>query len=162
MSTRIQSGAFMGALVVIGVVMSFVLGTDGTPPLWVPLAQLVAGIAVHFLVEAVGYRPEPLDPAMSDQEATSAGRIRWTSSMTLRMALIEAIAIVSLVGAFVLDRGIWTYAGGALVSLALMAVHVWPGSRPVTKTADALDADGKPSFLREAFGLPTPGPYQQF
>lgn len=161
-SARLQCGAFMGALVVIGIVFSFELGTKASPPTWVPLAQVVAGLVIHFLVEAIGYRPEPLDPSMSDEDAAQAGRMRWQSTMMLRFAIIEALAIASLVGAFVLDRGVWTYAGGALVALALMAIHVWPGSRSVARTADALESRGQASFLREAFGVPAAGPFQQF
>lgn len=162
LSARTLTGSLMGALVLFGVVLSFVLGTSTTPPPWVPLVQLIAGVAIHFLVEAVGYRPEPLDAEMDDEEASAAGRLRWQSSMMLRFAMVEVIAIASVVVAFVTDGGVWTYAGGALVSLALMAVHVWPGSRSVTRTAEALEADGRASFLRESFGLPAPGPVQQF
>lgn len=162
LSARILSGTLMAALVFIGISLFFVLGTDTTPPTWVPLAQLAAGIAIHFVVEAIGYRPQPLDPSMSDEDAATAARTRWQSSMILRFALIEAIAIVSIVVAFVVDGGVWTYAVGALVSLALMALHVWPAARSVGKTADALEAQGQSSFLREAFGVPAPGAIQQF
>lgn len=151
----------MGALVFIGIAMFFVLGTDTTPPTWVPLVQLGAGVAVHLVLGAIGYRVPPLDPTLSDEEAATAGRMRWQSSMMLRFALSEVVAIASLVAAFVIDGGVWTYLGGALVSLALMAVHVWPGTRSVTRTAEALEAGGRASFLRETFGLPTPGPIQQ-
>ena len=82
--------------------------------------------------------------------------------MMLRFALSEVIAIASLVAAFVVEGGLGAYAVGALVSLALMAVHVWPWARPVTKVADALEASGRPSFLRETFGVPAQGPIQQF
>ncbi|MEO7269379.1 MAG: hypothetical protein ABIW49_09275 [Knoellia sp.] len=162
LSARMLSGSLMGALVFLGVAMSFVLGTAASPPVWVPLAQILAGAVMYFVVEAIGYRPQPLDPGMSDVDAATAGRVRWQSSMILRFALIEVIAIVSLVAAFVIDGGVWTYAVGALVSLALMAVHVWPGVRSISRTADALEAQGRTSFLREAFGLPAPGPLQQF
>ncbi len=151
----------MGALVAIGVVMVFVLGTDSTPPTWVPLVQVGAGLAIHLVVETVGYRLPPLDPSMDDDAAASAARLRWQSSMMLRFALSEVLAIGSLAAAFVIDGGVWTYVGGALVSLALMAVHVWPGARSVTRTAEALEAGGQPSHLRETFGLPAAGPIQQ-
>lgn len=42
-----------------------------------------------------------------------------------------------------------------------MRVHVWPGSRPVGKFADALEAGGRSSGLRESFGLSAPGPIQR-
>ncbi|WP_404382292.1 hypothetical protein LL946_15725 [Knoellia locipacati] len=161
LSARTLCGALMGALVLIGVAMSFVLGTDSAPPTWVLLVQVGAGIAIHLLVETLGYRLPPLDPSLGDDEAANAGRLRWQSSMMLRFALTEALAIGSLVAAFVFDGGVWTYVGGALVSLALMAVHVWPGERSVTRTAEALEAGGQSSHLRETFGLPAAGPIQQ-
>ena len=59
------------------------------------------------------------------------------------------------------DGDLLTYLGGAVVSLVLMAVHVWPWARPVGKVADALEADGRRSGLREAFGLSPAGPIQR-
>ncbi|WP_156971349.1 hypothetical protein [Knoellia sinensis] len=162
LSARTLCGALMGALVFFGVALFFVLGTDATPPVWVLLVQLGVGVAIHLAVEAAGYRAEPLDPSMSDEDAASAGRVRWQSSMMLRFALIEVVAIGSLVAAFIIDGGVWTYAVGAVVSLALMVLHVWPGARSVNKTAEALEANGQASFLRETFNVATPGPIQQF
>ena len=161
-SVRILSGSLMAALVFFGVALFFVLGSEDTPPLWVPVAQVAAGVAVHVLLETIGYRVPPLDTDLSDADAQQAARARWQTSMMLRFALSEAIALLSLAAAFVLDGGVWTYLGGAVVSLALMAVHVWPGARPVGKVADALEASGRRSHLREEFGVPAPGPIQQF
>ena len=69
MSARILAGSLMGALLFIGVALFYVLPTDGAPPLWVFLAQVVAGIAIHFFLEAIGYRVQALDPSMSDDDA---------------------------------------------------------------------------------------------
>ena len=162
MSVRILSGSLMAALVFFGVALFFVLGTEDTPPVWVPVAQVAAGVAVHLVLETIGYRMPPLDTDLSDDDAREAARARWQSSMMLRFALSEAIALASLAAAFVLDGGVWTYLGGAVVSLALMAVHVWPWARPVDRVATALEASGRRSHLREEFGVPVPGPIQQF
>jgi hypothetical protein len=82
--------------------------------------------------------------------------------MIMRFAIAEFVAIASVAAAFVLpDGSILTYLGGAVVSLVLMVVHVWPGARPVGKVADALEAGGRRSGLREAFGLSAPGPIQR-
>lgn len=156
MSARILSSTLMGALVFIGVALVFVLPTDETPPLWVPLAQVAAGVAVHVALEAIGYRVQPLDPGQSDDDAAAAGRLRWQSAMILRFALSEFVALASIAAAFVLQTGgFLVYAVGALVSLVLMFVHVWPWARPVGRTADALEANGKASHLRQTFGLPS-------
>lgn len=80
----------------------------------------------------------------------------------LRFAISEFVAIASIAAAFVLPDGdVLVHVGGALVSLVLMVVHVWPWARPVGKTADALEAGGRRSGLREAFGVSSSGPIQQ-
>ena len=118
MSARILAGSLMGALLFIGVALFYVLPTDGAPPLWVFLAQVVAGIAIHFFLEAIGYRVQALDPSMSDDDAAAAARVRWQSSMILRFALCEVVALASIAAAFVLEEGgFLVYAVGALVSL---------------------------------------------
>ena len=160
MSVRILAGSLMGALLFIGIALAFVSSEPllTAPFWWVTAAQVVAGIAVHVMLEAIGYRAAPLDPSMSDDEATRAAQQRWQAGMVTRFAVSEFIAIVSVAAAFVLAHGLFlTYVGGAVVSLLLMLVHVWPGRRPVGKVADALESNGKPSHLREAFGYAQPG-----
>ncbi len=154
LSTRMLAGSLMGALVFIAIALSFVLPTDETPPVWVPFAQLVAGVGIHAVLEAIGYRAQPLAAGLSQDDATAAGQARWQSGMILRFALSESVAIASIAAAFVLPQGgFMIYAFGGLVSLVLMAVHVWPWSRPVGKAADALEASGQRSHLRETFGV---------
>lgn len=162
LSTRLLSGSLMSAPLIMGMALFYVLPTDETPPVWVFLALVVAGVAIHVFLEAFGYRVQALDPSMSDDDAAAAGRVRWQSSMILRFALSEFVALASIVAAFVIEPGGFVgYAVGALVSLVLMIVHVWPWARPIGKTADALEAAGQPSYLREAFGLSAPGPFQR-
>lgn len=152
------AASYMGALVVMGVVLLFVLGTETMPPTWFVVGVLAAGVVAHFLIGAVGYRPQPLEPGMAEDEAVAEGRVRYQSSMTLRFAIAEVIAILSLVLAFVVQGSWWMYALGAVVSFILMAMHVWPGSGPVGKSADALESKGQPSYLREQFGYAVSGP----
>ena len=155
MSMRILSSALMGALFFIAIALYFVLPTDEVPPLWVPAAQLLAGFSVHLLLDAVGYRTLPLDSSLSDNDAKAQSRLRFQAATTMRFAFSEAIAIASIVLAFVLvEGGFLVYAVGMVVALVLMIVHVWPWSRPVGRFADNLEAAGKPSGLREAFGIP--------
>lgn len=153
-TVRILAASLMGALVVMGVALSVVLPPEGSPSIVVLLAQLVAGVLVHLLLEAIGYRTPPLATDLTDEEAAAQARTRWQSGMILRSAVSELIAIASIAAAFVLPDGdIVVYLGGALVSLALMVVHVWPWARPVGRTAEALEAGGKRSGLREALGV---------
>ena len=154
LSSRILASSLMSALVVLGVALSVVLPPDGSLSIVVLLAQVVAGVVVHGLLDAIGYRMPALATDLTEEAAEAEARTRWQSGMILRFAISEFIAIASIAAAFVLPDGdILVYAGGALVSLVLMAVHVWPWARPVGRTADALEAGGRRSGLREAFGL---------
>lgn len=158
LSTRVLAASLMGALVFIGIALFFVLGTqeDGlaAPSLAVLLVQLAAGVAVHVVLEAVGYRADPLDPSLPEDEAARTAREVWQAGMVLRFALSEFIAIASVAGAFLVPEGGYlTYLAGALVSLALMLLHVWPGARPVGKVAAGLEERGQSSHLRETFGV---------
>lgn len=162
LSTRILAGSLMGALVVIGVALSVVLPAHAHVSVVVLLAQVLGGVAAHLLLEAVGYRTPALSLSLTDDDAATQARTRWQALMIMRFAIAEFIAIASIAAAFVLpDGSIVTYLGGAVVSLALMFVHVWPGARPVDKVAEALEAGGKRSGLRETFGLSSPGPIQR-
>lgn len=162
LSTRLLAGSLMGALVVIGVALSVVLPAPGSVSLTVLAVQVAAGIAAHLLIESVGYRTPALSTSLTDDEAAAQARARWQAVMIMRFAIAEFVAIASVAAAFVLpDGSILTYLGGAVVSLALMVVHVWPGARPVGKVADALEAGGRHSGLREAFGRSAPGPVQR-
>lgn len=166
--TRVLAGALMGALVAIAAVMYVVLAVTedvlAPPPLWLVAAQLVAGLAAHGLCETVGYRTQPLDPSLGAEEARTVARARFQAGMIVRFAACEVVAIGSLAVAFVLDEGGWLgYVTGAVVSLVLMAVHVWPWRRPVDRTRAVLERDGVASGLRADFGLPDarPGPIQE-
>ena len=154
LTTRVLAASLMGALVVMGVALAVVLPPEGSMSVTVLLVQVVAGLAAHGLLEAIGYRTPPLAPDLTDEAAAAQARTRWQSGMFLRFAVSEFIAIASIAAAFVLPDGdILTYLGGAVVSLVLMGVHVWPWARPVGRTADALEASGRASGLREAFGV---------
>ena len=53
------------------------------------------------------------------------------------------VAIVAIAASFVVSSGGYVLVlGGCAVTLALVAVHVWPWRRPVDRTATALERDG--------------------
>ncbi|MGZ5399247.1 MAG: hypothetical protein ACXWDM_04485 [Nocardioides sp.] len=156
----ILAGALMSALVIIPVALYFVLGTtEGAlrmPPLLLVAAPLVAGVAVHALLEAVGYRTAAITPGTSEEEARRSALVEYQSAMVRRLALSEAIALVSVALGFVVSEGGYVLVLlGCATSLVLMAVHIWPGARPVNKTVASLERDGAQSRLGEAFGMET-------
>lgn len=156
-STTMLALSLMGALVIIPVAVFFVVGSeDGAlhAPATVLLVGIpVAGVVMHLLLETIGYRVQAIAPGTPEDAASSQAVARWQASMIQRFALSEAIAIVSLALCFVVeDGGYVLLLLGCATSLALMAVHVFPWSRPVGKVADALERDGARSGLREVFG----------
>jgi len=155
-SSRTLAMTLMGSLVLIVLALWFVLGgQEGalTPPVPVVVGQLVAGLIVHLALEKIGYLVGPLERGLDPDEATRRALVAWTTKMALRFVLSEAVALVSIVVAFSVPEGSFVVvAVGAIVSLLLMLVHVWPGARPVGKLADELEGEGQPSGLREAFG----------
>lgn len=154
-TARTMALAMIGGLVVLVLAMWFVVGQDsGAPvPVAIVAGQLVAGVLVHGLLDRIGYRAEPLERGLEPDVATRRSLAAWTSTMSLRFALSDAIAIISIALTFALTTGFAVVLVGAAVSLVLVLVHVWPGSRPVGRLADNLERDGQRSGLREAFGM---------
>lgn len=165
LSARILVVSLISGLFVFALALFFVFaGQDplAAPPLVVPVVQVMAGVAVHAILETIGYRVAPLDLSLSEEAAATKGRQTWQSTMIVRFAFSESIAIASLAAAFVVSDGGWlTYLGGMVVSLVLMVVHVWPWARPVGKVAEGLEHGGRSSHLRETFGLASSGPVQR-
>jgi hypothetical protein len=160
-TTRILAGGLMGALVVMAIALYVVLSatTDiaASPPLWLVGAQVAAGLSVHYLNEAAGYRTTAIAPGTAREEAAAQARLAFQSAMIRRFAFSEVIAIASIAAAFIVTSGGFLgYVSGALVSLALMVVHVWPWARPVARTAASLERDGGRSYLLEEFGFSGP------
>ena len=163
---RVLAGSLAGGVLVLAVAMWFVLGSEddalAAPPLALLVALLVAlpviGVAVHVVLDVIGYRPAPLDPALPADEAVREAMVRYQAGTVLRFAVSEAVAIVAIAASFVVSSGGYLLVlGGCAVTLALVAVHVWPWRRPVDRTATALERDGARSGLREAFGVGTSG-----
>src|SRR5688572_915304 len=100
---RVLAAALMGGVVLIGVALAFVLPLDESPPTWVTLGLIGAGVAAHLGLDAVGYRPTSADPVAVLQ-----------AGMIVRSAFAEAIAVAAAALAFVLpEGGFSTYGVGA-------------------------------------------------
>ena len=147
------AGAVMGSVVIAAIVLG-VAFPEGerfdAPPLWLVAAQVAAAVVVHLLVEAIGYRTAALHLETSEAEARTMAARAFTSGTVVRLGLCESIALGSVAAAFLVDSG--GYVGiltGAAISLALMAVHAWPGDGPIEKTRTSLERDGGRSYLRE-------------
>lgn len=156
--SAILAASTIGMLVVLGVISYVVLAPDladlTAPPWWLLGGQLVAGLALHLLLDAVGYRTPAVRPGTPPEEAQRAGVAAYTSRTVVRLALCETVALVSLALVFAWGAEEWPgYVTGAAISVVLLVVHVWPWSRPVDRTRASLERDGARVPLREAFGL---------
>ena len=157
--SRVLAGTTIGVLAMLAVVSYPLLTGEGPlsgPPLWLVGVQLAAGLLLHLVLEAVGYRAAAVPPGTPEEEVHRIAVAAFQSRTLLRIAAAESIGVVSLAVAFVLGGGgVWTgYVTGAAVSVALIGVHGWPWSRPIDRTEAALQRDGTRVGLREAFGLP--------
>ncbi len=159
-SLRLVVAVVMGAPWIICLSMWFVLsGTfagDETPFPWLFLAVVAAlGVVVGLVITVIGYRAAPLPTGLPAAEAAARARTAYTSRLFLRMALAEIPLLVSMALAFVTSRdGFYVVLLGAVVSVVLMLVHVWPTERSVDRVADSLERGGTRSYLREALALP--------
>lgn len=151
---RILIGALMGALVVIGVALSLIAfgGVGAVPPLtwW---AGCVALSLASIPALQIGYRLTPLTPGLSRKQASHQALAREQSATVLRFAIAEAPAIVAVAAAVIVEGGFLIYVTCALISLAMMWMHVWPHEEPVDRMKAALEAEGQPSYLRELLGF---------
>ncbi|TQL67973.1 hypothetical protein FB381_1862 [Nocardioides albertanoniae] len=147
---------FMSVVVGLGVVIALTVPEAdlSLPPAYVIGGQLVAGVAVALLCTSIGFRAAPITPGTPSEKATVEGLQKHQTSMFLRLALSEVVALVSLALAFALSEGqLMTYVIGGAVSLALMGFFAYPSARNVRRIEAALDSSGARSGLSAAFGL---------
>lgn len=157
MVLRTITGALFGAVVMIGVVATFIAPPDTYPQVWVPVGLGVLAVAVFALCETVGYAAPAVVPGTDRPTATAQGVAAYRTSFFVRLALCESVALVAFALMFVaLPSTAWSYYIGAVLALGLLAVHTWPGERTIRRTQDRLERNGGQSYLREAL-TGTPG-----
>ncbi len=162
---QILVGAVMGSLVIAAIVLSVAFPAGerfDAPPLWLLGAQVAAAVVVHLEVGAIGYRTAALHVETTETEARRLSARAFNSGTVLRLGLCESVALGSVLAGFLIESGGYVVIlTGAAISLVLMAVHAWPGDRPINKTVTSLERDGARSHLREQLGLGGVGPIQE-
>lgn len=160
-SLRLMTLALIGSVGAILLALSFVLppGDEALSPV-AALVQLVAALALHVVLDRIGYAVPALDRSLDVDQATGRAMVINQQRTVFRFVFAESIFIISLALAFagVVAGGFWVVAVGAVLALALLGVHVYPWRRPVERTAERLEADGARTRLREAFGVSGGGP----
>lgn len=147
--------AMMGAIVMIGLALFFVLGDEETafdvPDTWALALVVAMGLGLNVLIPIVGYQAPAVAPGASRHNYAGA----FQAAMILRLTLAESVGIISIALAFVVDAGgMLIYLIGGAISLATMAFHGYPWEGPVERFRARLERDGGTSYLREDLGLP--------
>jgi hypothetical protein len=156
-SLRITVAVVMGAPWIICLAMWFVLsGSLGDELPWTYLAAvLLIGVLVGLLIWLVGYRATALPTGMPPAVAAGRARSAYLVTVLLRLALAEIPLVVSMALAFLPPTGgFWVVLLGAVITLGLTLIHVWPTQRSVDRVSDSLERSGTRSHLRESLALP--------
>ncbi len=141
--------AMIAAIPMITLVMWFVLAGDGIgdfPGGWAPLVVVALAVAAYSFCELAGFRALALPPGGQPAEIERESWQKFTSSTFVRFALCEAVFLVSIAIAFVVDS-YWIVLIGAVLALPLVAWEVWPSRRNQQRFAAALESAGHPSYL---------------
>lgn len=152
-------GAVMGGLVVVAILFGgVVLGLHGYPPTWVPWLLGALAVVAHLVCTAVGYRVPAMAPGTAPDEAATAARAAFQQSTFLRLAVCEAVSLVGIALAFaVRPQTGMTVVIGVVLSLALLLLHGWPGTRVLGRVERSLDRDGGRSYLTDTMHGREPG-----
>lgn len=152
---RLTLGFLVGSLLLFGVVVYSIDKNGDLPPSWV--LWTLGGLAVcsHLLCQRVGFNLKPVPTGTPPAKAMVMAGAAFQASTLLRFALSEAVAIVALALSFAVLPASWmTYLIGAVLTLILIGVNVWPSTAVISKAQQRLDRDGGQSLLRDAlFGL---------
>lgn len=144
-----MSYILVGAVVVLSCILPSM--TSGNPTEVTPMiAGVLLGLAAAGLIPLIGYRIEPL-PAGTRPEVNTV-LAAYRSGMMLRFALAEGVTIMAFALTIVFAGNLVSYLPGALISLALLVVHVLPNRTMVRRVEQRLDADGAQSGLSAMFG----------
>ena len=149
-SLTMTVGAMLLSVPLMTFVLYFVLVTDDDgfgdfPASWA-LGVLALGVGAYGFCEYVGFRAAPLQHGGQPEEVEVASWMRFTTSTFVRLAVCEAVFLVSVPLAFITES-FWIVLVGAVLGLALLGWEAWPGPRNQRRFATALEAQGAPSHL---------------
>ncbi len=139
MTLRVLSGAFIGGIAIIAALMFFVAPETVLPQPWV-LAVLLGLVATTAVVSLVMVSQVP---AASEDDTVGAMLGKVQPVHILRLALMEAPAILAVVLMFLADEPSWvTVAVAAVPTILLMLLLVFPHQGVLRRYEQALDSSG--------------------
>lgn len=122
------------------------IGLGHRPETWSLLVPVVLAAAAYAYCEVAGFRAQPLpyggDPAEVENRSWQA----FNRAGFVRFVLCEAVFMVTIPIAFVVDS-YWPILVGALLAVPLIAWECWPSLRNRRRFAASLEAGGAPSYL---------------
>jgi hypothetical protein len=145
----------VSSLVVFGVVIYGIDKIGSYPPIWVPLTLGGLAVCSHLLSQRAGFNLKPVAAGTPLTEAMAMAVVAFQTSTICRFFFSEPVALVALSLSFAVLPASWmTYLIGAVPSLVLIGVNVWPTTTIISKAQQRLDRDGGQSFLGDAlFGI---------
>lgn len=145
-SVRSIAFAMAGTPVFLGIVLLMTFTAEerfAAPPTWLVLAQLVAAVAIFILCQTRFSQPPAIPRGTEEDAANNHALAAYQSTFFLRVAVCEALPMVSVAAAFVAVPTSWlSYATGGFLGLILIVLHVIPNERTTTKVKEALQAEG--------------------
>lgn len=145
-SVRLIALAMAGTPVFLGIVLLMVFSPEerfAAPPTWVVLAQLVAAVAIFILCQTRFSQPPAIPRGTEGDAANTHALGAFQSMFFLRVAVCEALPMLSVAAAFAAVPTSWlSYATGGFLGLILIVLHVIPNERTMTRVKEALQADG--------------------
>ncbi|OCG73559.1 hypothetical protein [Microbacterium sediminis] len=148
--------AYLGAIPMIGIVLTFITPADdpwGAPDLLGIVVPLAIGAAAWIGVLTFGLRMPAL-PARDVEIDRTAGLGAYQTTLFQRVAVAMLPALVSVALQFALPHAtLITYAIGGVISLVLVAVYVYPNRYNVRLVERRLDRDGARSGLSQSLGF---------
>lgn len=139
MTLRMLSAAFIGGIAMFTAIMVFIAPEIVMPQPWV-IAVLLGLVAVSTLLSLVLVGTLP---AASPDDTVASLLPKVQSVHILRLAIMEAPAILAVVLTFLADEPSWvTVAIAAVPTILLMLVVVFPHQGVLRRYEKALDAGG--------------------
>lgn len=140
--------AFLSGTILIGAVGVFLADPLAEHTIWIiatpAVVGVVAGVACAFL------RPTMLRPVAADAVAPEReGAARFQSAFFLSVACAELPVMASILLTVAFDGSMLVPVVGAIVTVILLVLYVWPSTSTVRTAQQRLDAAGARTRLEE-------------
>ncbi|KWU68382.1 hypothetical protein BHE97_14820 [Aeromicrobium sp. PE09-221] len=138
---------------VLSAILALALGgtAEPFPPLWALGGLAAVLVAAVVNVERSWTRIPPLPAGLDADTALGASLAHYQRHLARALFVLEIPLLLAILYAFVMSYGGWPVIVLAIATVVVIAVETWPTVRNTTRVATALEADGTPSGLVEAF-----------